>query len=176
MKRSVRQHPEDPTLALLELTQGHFAVISIVDAEAAGQFNWCARNLRGAIYAYRTTREARGLSGQQGLHQFIGERMGIDTSQLVDHRNGNGIDCRRMNLRSATKAQNNMNKRRSRNNTSGVKGVTWFAPDRKWQARVGVNGRRVLVGYFSDLEQARVAVTKARARLHGEFANHGEVH
>lgn len=167
--RPVRPHPTDPTLALVELTQGAWALIDAADATAVGEFNW-------SITRDRRTSYARSGRRPHGLHQLIAERMGL-IGPDIDHMNGNGLDNRRANLRAATKSQNLSNTRISAANTSGVKGVCWHKGARRWTAQIGitVGGKRknVYLGLFDDIASASDAVMAARETLHGDFANHG---
>lgn len=89
----------------------------------------------------------------------------------MDHINGNKSDNRACNLRVATKAQNNFNVGVYANNTSGVKGVHWSTSAGKWRAAISANRKRVIVGSFKNLEDARKAVAAARIMFHGEFAH-----
>jgi hypothetical protein len=84
----------------------------------------------------------------------------------VDHRSRDGFDNRWANLRQATIAQQRQNSSLSRRNTSGHKGVSWDRAKGKWQAGIGVNGRRLALGRFDDVEQAAAAYVEAKARLH----------
>src|SRR3546814_8274071 len=72
----------------------------------------------------------------------------------VDHRNGARDDNRWCNLRKATKAQNQANARRRRDNTSGVKGVTWNKARKKWVAQIQAGGKRMSLGGFPTIEAA----------------------
>ncbi len=92
--------------------------------------------------------------------------------RLVDHINGVRHDNRPANLRAASYAENNWNYRIPSTNTSGVKGVYWNGRWKKWQATVRVNGRRISVGYFSDLQIASKAINSFREEHHKEFARH----
>src|SRR3546814_357316 len=69
----------------------------------------------------------------------------------VDHRNGARDDNRWCNLRKATKAQNQANARRRRDNTSGVKGVTWNKARKKWVAQIQAGGKRMSLGGFPTI-------------------------
>lgn len=94
--------------------------------------------------------------------------------ETVDHINNNKSDNRAINLRAATKSQNNCNRRTQRNNTSGVKGVRWNKKSKKWIGYVWLNRKMKHLGYFSTIEEAGLAVHLAREKMHGEFANHGD--
>lgn len=88
----------------------------------------------------------------------------------VDHINGNGLDNRRSNLRLATKAQNQANRRPSRTNTSGFKGVSPHAQVRKWKAEIRVAGVRHYLGLFNSPEEAAQAYDCAAFQHFGEYA------
>ncbi len=64
---------------------------------------------------------------QRLLHNMIMGTVGID------HRNGNGCDNRRSNLRAATDSQNAANRRKPRGGTSRYKGVAWIRRANRWQ-------------------------------------------
>lgn len=51
-------------------------------------------------------------------------------------------------------------------------GVHWNKESQKWRARIMVDGKRILIGYFSDLQAARTAYNDRAKELHGEFARH----
>lgn len=92
----------------------------------------------------------------------------------IDHINGSRCDNRIENLRAADHSKNGMNKALSTLNTSGVKGVSLNKKLNKWAAYISVNNKRNHLGVFASVEDAEKAITEARNRLHGEFANHGE--
>lgn len=90
--------------------------------------------------------------------------------EFVDHVDGNRLNNRIENLRDATKTENGQNSKRSKANTSGVKGVDLH--EGKWRARVVVNGKSKHVGNYKTLEEASIAVKAARDSMHKQFARH----
>lgn len=140
--RPVRAHPTDPTLSLVELTQGKWAVIDAADAPIVGRFNWCARLCEtGMWYALRSGRTPSGEPGS--LHRMIAEIHGIDMNHDIDHKDGNGLDCRQFNLRPATKAQNQWNRFSLANNSTGVKVFHFEAFTGRYRAEVWVNKKHL---------------------------------
>jgi hypothetical protein len=104
--------------------------------------------------------------------------MGAAPGVMVDHRNGDGLDNTRENLRLTCNADNQKNIRFSkRQKRGGFKGVSWNNNAQKWEAGIGAgekraNGRRarVYLGIFDDPADAARAYDAA-ARLHfGEWA------
>lgn len=158
---------EDGTIEIV-LTKSQVAVIDACDAELA-EFNWSASGKPGMCYAYR-----RSGDRLHALHRVIAERAGMQIDGLeVDHADGNKLNCRRSNLRPATRAQNCCNKGASSRSTSGVKGVSWSAKSRKWGAWIGAGGKSYGLGLFETKEEATEAYRKASEELHGEFGRTG---
>lgn len=91
----------------------------------------------------------------------------------VDHRNCNKLDDRIDNLRLATPFQNSGNKRVSKRNELGIKGVGISPRVRKTQryrARIRVHDQLLHLGYFSTPEEASAAYEAAATKHFGEFA------
>lgn len=89
----------------------------------------------------------------------------------LDHINRNPSDNRWCNLREASRTQNNRNTGNRKHNTSGLRGA-FFCPNRKkkWDARIGLNGKSVYLGSFNTKEEAHAAYLAAARANYGEFA------
>lgn len=90
--------------------------------------------------------------------------------EQIDHINGTPADNRIANLREATPSQNMWNSARPKNNTSGVKGVSWSAVYSKWAAAIKVERRNINLGMFATKQEAAEAYRAAARKFHGEFA------
>jgi HNH endonuclease len=141
---------------------------TLVDDEDnwALSYVWHFRTDDYTYYVYRTLK----LDGKWIKKQLHREILDAPPGVQIDHRNGNGLDNRRENLRLATNTQNSYNARRSRRNTSGIKGVSWNKHNQRWEAYIRANGKRRHLGYYQQLEDAAAARTKAELEYHGEFA------
>ena len=93
--------------------------------------------------------------------------------KIIDHINGNKLDNRICNLREADLSQNQFNRKINCNNTSGVKGVYWCKKSNRWVVRIMAYGKRKVIGFFKDLEDAKNAANEARLKYHGNFSNNG---
>ena len=91
----------------------------------------------------------------------------------IDHVDGNPSNNRMENLREATHGENSYNRGRQNNNTSGYKGVSWSATNKKWRAQIVKNGKRRHLGYFLCQEKAHQAYCVASKELHGVYSNTG---
>lgn len=92
-----------------------------------------------------------------------------DAPPLLDHRNRNKGASGINNLRPATPTQNAYNRKVRKDNSSGIKGVSWFKPAGKWRAVIRVGGKNKHLGLFDDVEAAKSAYDEAAKELHGEF-------
>lgn len=161
-KRPVRI---DGDIAYVPLTRGYEAVIDAADVELVSAFNWQAFVGSHTIYAQRTD-QSGGKRKTVRMHRVIS----CASSDLeVDHINGNGLDNRRANLRSATHQQNLQNQRISSINKVGFKGVSWHKRASKWRARITVGGRESNLGLFASAKDAHAAYVDASIRMHGNF-------
>lgn len=160
-------YPSDPCwdAVCIPLTLNRHTIVSIADYELATQYKWQAYGRNGLYYAYRKCRE-EGL-GLKSLHRLI---MEPDDEVLVDHKNGNGLDNRRENLRFATVAQNHCNTRPIEGRSSPYKGVSYDNRRRLWVSRIKAHERFHCLGYFEQQEDAAHAYNDAAAKLHGDFA------
>ena len=107
-----------------------------------------------------------------GIHRIVWIMFNGTYPKIIDHINGDPSDNRIGNLREATNGQNMFNSKIAKNNKSGVKGVHFDKHLNKWRAMITVNDKMIDLGCYSDLEEARKVITKARNELHGEFARH----
>lgn len=92
---------------------------------------------------------------------------------LLDHVNGVLTDNRIENLRPATITQNQRNAVIRKDNSSGVKNVSWHKRVRKWGVQLSVNRIIKHFGYYDDLELASLVALEARNKYHLEFVCHG---
>lgn len=129
-----------------------YATIDATDADIVGQNCWSLN------FGYAN-------SGRLGkLHRFILGLASSDECQ-VDHIDRDRLNCRRSNLRLATHGTNMQNKANYHGSRSRFRGVTWLKNYERWQARVQVNGNRMLIGFYDNEEEAGAAAREARLRL-----------
>lgn len=151
----------------IRLTQGKVALVDDSDAERVDRAGtWVAiesTTCPGRWYAYRTEYCPKRTVY---LHRFI---MGAPKGLQVDHADGDGLNCRRNNLRLATRSQNCANAKKRRDaKTSQFKGVTFVCG--RWQAQITVDGKQCRLGRFYSEEEAARTYDDAAERHFGVFA------
>lgn len=151
----------------IPLSQNKYALVSDCDFAKVAKFKWTYMRGKGDGTGYAVRRVGgRKHSKPILMHRFI---LGLVGSRpLVDHKNRNGIDNRRRNLREATHSTNGFNRRVSVLNSSGYKGVRSYRG--KWVAEVRHKGRTKYLGMFESRRAAAKAYDRAATKLHGAFA------
>ena len=112
------------------------------------------------------------VDGQQYLAQRLIWKLmtGCEPKAFIDHKDRDKTNNRWINLRAATKADNQQNCKRYATNTSSVKGVTWERKLQKWKAVINANNSRYYLGLFTTFSDAANARELAAEQLHGAFA------
>lgn len=100
------------------------------------------------------------------LHRFI---MNCPNEMLIDHINGDPTNNCKSNLRIVTMQQNNMNRKKQSNNTSGCTGVYWEKQCNKWRASITYKGKITHLGLFTNIEDAIKARQDAELKYFGEY-------
>ena len=101
------------------------------------------------------------------LHRLV---CGVTGSNVVDHINGDTLDNRKVNLRVVTRAENNINMRRRKDNTSGHTGV--IKKEGRWFASIQKEGVSLSLGSYDTFQEARAARKGAEKAL-GFSERHG---
>lgn len=90
--------------------------------------------------------------------------------KFLDHIDNNRTNNKIENLRPATSAENNRNRSISSRNRSGIKGIMWAEPNKKWKVQCTVDYKQHHIGYFNDIEDAKIALHVFRSKHHLSFA------
>ena len=148
----------------LTLPCGRIVIFNEQDAKLLVGFRW-----RSFKNDHNRTWYSRARIGGKivRMHRLI---IGAPDGLLVDHRDGNGLNNRRSNLRLATTAQNTRNSC-GRGGASGFKGVYRACNGSpSWVGSIKADGKRIHLGSFPTEAEAARAYDAAALRLFGEFA------
>jgi len=165
-KRHIRPVRVVGDTAYVPLTCGYEAVVDAADAKLVEGLNWSVSSSTAPSKYATTTLIVEGKRRPFGMHRFL---MGSD-SPMIDHKDGDGLNNRRSNLRHCAGAsQNAANKKVPANSTTGFKGVR--APRcGKWAAAIEFGGIYYHLGTFDTAETAALAYDEAAVELFGPFA------
>ncbi len=139
-------------------SRGLVALIDDDDYERCSGYAWHAyRSLKAKTWYAK--------SGALLLHRVImGATLG--DKREIDHRNGDGLDCQKSNLRFATSSQNKINT--PPRGRSGIKGVRFKA--NRWEVAIKLGGKSVYLGRFVTAEEASAVYNQRAVQEHGQFA------
>ena len=167
MPKSIRPVQIVGNIAYIPLTKGYNAIVDLCQVERVGCYNWTAAVDGRTVYAYRMVRNGEKQK-MLYLHRFI---LDATSGEIVDHKDGDGLNNRLDNLRFCSAAENGKNKRRAGTNTSGFKGVTYCKRMGMWKAKIVCDGRSFHLGYHVAPELAYEAYQRAAENLHAMFKN-----
>lgn len=140
-------------------------VIDTVDYPLVEDYKWHLYLSKNKAKSERIYVQSRIEGKTIFLHQFL-----MGTRDGTDHKDGDGLNNRRGNLRLCTSSQNSCNQKIGKRNSSGFKGVSFYLPTSKWSARIGYKGKGRYIGYFNSPEKAAKAYNDKAKELHGAFA------
>ena len=147
----------------IPLSQGKCALVDLGDYHRLAKHKWYAAKRRNTWYAVRNVH-------RNGKHTLVYMHIYLTGRRGTDHRDGDGLNNQRYNLRSATNRQNTQNRRGVLGTSSRYKGVHWYKSRCKWAAYITACGRHISLGYFEREEDAAQAYDAAALKYFGEFA------
>jgi hypothetical protein len=152
----------------IALTRGKVTTVDDEDYEYLSKFKWHAQPSRETFYAVRTQRIG-SKRVQIRMHRVI---LGISESSLfADHRDRNGLNNQKNNLRLATILENNRNKSGQKNSKSKFKGVSWYPRNKKWGVRIRIKEiGQIFIGLYKDESEAAKEYDIVATKYFGEFA------
>jgi hypothetical protein len=147
---------------------GRTALVDDADYDLVSRYRW---------HAWECTRKGRIIGPyaaagiwRDGKMKTLFMHALITGWRETDHRDHNGLNNQRSNLRDATHSQNACNQRPQAGRLSAYKGVTWDSRAQKWRARITVAGKLRCLGRFADEGDAAKAYDAAALAAWGEYA------
>jgi hypothetical protein len=151
----------------------HDILVDDSDFEILSKYHWILS--KGKTGRYANARIISGIDKKVSMHRMI---LGLtDPKILCDHKDRNGLNNQRSNLRIATYGQNSQNKGVCRRNEAGFKGVVMNKENkyRKYCAIIIADGKRIFGGGFKTPEEAALKWNELARQYHGEFAYQNQI-
>ena len=146
----------------IELSNGALALVDMADRHLVSEYRWHPGGTKNG-YAI-----ARVKGANVYLHRLI---MGAGTDDMVDHIDGDPLNCLRSNLRYVTRSQNAANLSCTKNQT-GYRGVAYFPERVRYQARVMCKGATFRGPYRKNAEEAAQDFDSMARGIFGEHATY----
>ncbi|WP_174936735.1 HNH endonuclease [Burkholderia lata] len=152
------------------LSKGFVALVDDEDYAAISAFKW---HVDRDGYAIRCARDDNKPSGWTSVYMHR-QIMGLVPGDGIecDHRDRNRWNNQRLNLRTATRYQNNRNSSKPRRIPT-LKGAHWHKSNKKWGSNIGYHGKLKHLGYYESEQEAHEVYCLWADMLHGEFADYG---
>jgi len=150
----------------IPLTQGQFAIVDDEDYDFLMQWKWVAQKSKKTFYAFKSV--AAPKKSRILMHRLLIKVS--DPKIYVDHRDGNGLNNQKSNLRPCTPTQNQHNQQLSKNNKTGFKGVYFSSANNKFVSTIMVNKKALFLGLFTNPIDAALAYDIAAIELHKDFS------
>jgi hypothetical protein len=124
--------------------------------------NWYATSCK-----YLGTIDGKARYRNIHIHSIIMDVLGQPNIR-VDHKNHDGLDNRKENLRLTNVIDNAKNRKsKNKNNSSGYRNVSWVS--NKWTVQLQVNGKNTVLGKFDDVHEAGKFAEEMRNKYYGKF-------
>lgn len=152
-----------------------YAMVDDEDYDYLTQWNWMVhqdKDDRKRNTSYAQMIRGRQYDGTKKMHRFLMERHHtIQPQDLIDHKDTNGLNNQKVNLRICTSSQNSSHRAKfSGPHSSRFKGVSFDRKSEKWRAELMVNRKRVYFQLWAYERDAAIAYDIKALMHHGEFA------
>jgi len=145
----------------IPLTQGKVAVVDDEDYERINQYKWRVLKTPYTFYAIRSKRV-----GKKTLYFYMHrEILGLQPKDGIstDHRDHNGLNNRKSNIRACSKGENAMNSHPWKTKASRFKVIRPGRTGKGWEARIKFQGKMTHLGTRATEEEAAKAYDKGRS-------------
>ena len=154
--------------------RGYEILIDYDDLDIVYSHGWnidkIAANKKKLFY-FTAERVINGQRTKIRLHREIMKCERKD-GKYIDHINGNTLDNRKCNLRICSNAENARSRKVRKDSSSGYRGITFYKQTKRWVAYIGINYKKINLGYYSTIEEAIEARKIAVKKYHGDFARY----
>lgn len=149
------------------------ALVDDEDFERVSLFKWCPYKSKRTWYAIRHFKQDGIWKTKTLHHEILGKKEGF----VTDHKDNNGLNCQKENMRFVTWKQNTINSvkmiRNKKPCSSKFKGVSIHKTHNNtihWRARLYLNKQLIFTKYFKTEEEAGKYYNEQAIKYFGEYA------
>ena len=156
----------------IPLNKGFIALVDDEDFSDLIQYRWWA--VKGRYTYYASRRLGCNTNTKIDMHRHI---MKPGLQDKIDHKDGNGLNCQKENMRVCTNQQNCLNRKPDKECRSSFKGVrpSSLNENPRWRADISFNGHHYYLGSYDLEKDAALAYNQKAMELCGEFARLNQV-
>ncbi len=143
----------------------YFALVDDEDFEYINKYNWSIHYISKSATLYASRKDSK-TKKTIWMHRFIYEKYNSTIYKEIDHKDRNGLNNQKCNLRQSTRTQNCCN-------TKPFGKVMYRGIDingGKYRVRIKTEGKSIYLGRFNDIETAVITYNNAAKMYFGEFA------
>ena len=155
------------------LTNGGFSLVDDADYPVLNRYLWYWIQVPNSDLRYAVRNATSSENENRGSIRMHRQLLGLPPKNPhVDHKDRNGLNNRRNNLRICAPGRNAQNRKIRKDSCSGFKGVhlrtsgSWKA----WRAKIQIDGKNVTLGHYVTAKEAAKAYNRAARKHFGEFA------
>lgn len=165
-KQDVQAHAHEHVAEIPLRSKKYPGLVAIIDPEdydLVEGYDWYPHKTLHTFYADTNAFREDDTKTTLRMHRLI-----LPTTKQVDHINGNGLDNRMSNLRTATRSQSGLKDKRQTGGTSQYRGV--YRKRARWHAQAQLNGKKYNLGVYDHEQEAARAYDDFAAEYYGAFA------
>lgn len=151
----------------IQLSQDKVALVDDEDFERLNQVNWVAHKERNTWYAIGHKKVGLRNYKNTKMHRVI---MNALDGEQIDHKDCNGLNNQKSNLRFCTNTENLRNARKRKGCISKLKGVSYHKQNNRWRATINMDQKQISLGCYGTQQEAARAYNQAATELFGDFA------
>ena len=143
--------------------------IGKIDEEFLDRFTertWSAKKDKQGNTFYMRSGSTIKFPVAQNFHRLV-----LPDVDIVDHKDGNGLDNRKKNLRDGSDGVNQNNQALRDDNTSGTTGISFLKRHKSWYAQWYENGKRKSMSFpikkYGSDEKAKQKAIEYRKAMNG---------
>jgi len=130
-------------------------------------YDWTIDNFYARCCEYKGMENSKPKYNMQLMHRYL--FCSDNDSLLVDHINRNTLDNRKINIRLIENKNNTKNRNgKNSNNTTGYRNVSLIGG--KYVVQLQVDGKNMVLGKFSDVDDAGKFAEEMRLKYYKEYA------